>query len=251
MVDIHSHILPGVDDGARTLDQSLAMLDVAARHGTTDIVATPHANSEFRHDDAFLQQRFADLSQAANGSIRLHLGRDFHISYENIQDALRNPARYTINNLNYLMVELPDALTPESLRNVLRRLSDAGMIPVITHPERNAAVQNNLPLLAQCVADGALLQITAQSLLGRFGAEAAHSSSELLRRGLIHFIASDAHDCTDRPPRLDLAHQYIAQRYGEPLADRLCRINPAAALTGQPLESPPAAPSAKWYHFLK
>jgi len=249
LVDIHSHILPGVDDGARTLEESLAMLKVAAQHGTTDIVATPHANSEFRYDPQLIEERFAELSQAAQGIIRVHLGCDFHISFENVQDALQHPTRYAINRINYLMVELPDSVMPAMARDTLSRLRSAGMIPVITHPERNAVVRGRIDTLSQWVEDGCLLQITGQSLLGRFGREAERSSDALLRRGLVHFVASDAHDCENRPPRLDEAYQRVLSRYGSQTAEELFRTNPAEVLTGGALPMSSVAGKRPWYRF--
>ncbi len=251
MVDIHSHILPGVDDGARTLDESLAMLQVAARHGTTDIVATPHANVRFRYNGELIQQRFTELSEAAEDLVRVHLGCDFHISYENVQDALENPTRYTINNLSYLMVELPDLVMPDAARNILSRLRSARMIPVITHPERNVVMQGKVDVLGELVKDGCLLQITGQSLLGRFGPEADRCANTLLRMGLVHFIASDAHDCEDRPPRLDEPYRYVAHRFGDHVAEQLFRINPGLALTGEQLEEGLSPAVRKWYQFWK
>ncbi len=248
MIDIHSHILPGLDDGARTLAESLQMLELAARSGTTDIVATPHANAEFPYDGIRIQTCFAQLSEAAQGMIRLHLGCDFHLSYENVQDALRHPDRYTVNNFSYLMVELADLVVTESAGNVLMRLREAGMIPVITHPERNVVIQRKLDTLREWVQQGCLVQITGQSLVGRFGPEAERSAHELVRSGLAHFVASDGHDCRDRPPRLDEAHRNIAQRYGAKVADRLCRENPAAVVAGEEL---PPVEARKWWRFGK
>lgn len=248
MIDIHSHILPGIDDGAQTLEESIAMLRVAAESGTTDIVATPHANAQFRYDAQRIQQVFSEVCAAADGLLRVHLGCDFHISYENVQDALLHPDRYTINNLCYLMVELPELVMPDAARTVMERLRSAGMIPVITHPERNVAVQNRIDVLRQWVKDGCLLQITGQSLLGRFGAEAERSALTLLKEQLVHFVASDAHDCDDRPPRLDEAHRFLTRMYGAGRADLLCRTNPGKVLRGESLDAPT---DKKWYRFWK
>src|SRR5216684_224303 len=251
MIDIHSHILPDWDDGPRTLEESLRMLTIAAGSGTTGIVATPHANSQYRFDAGVIQQRFHELTAAAGSLIQLHLGCDFHLSYENVQDALQNPSKYTINNKTYLMVELPDLVIAESARSILSRLRSAGIIPVITHPERNTQIQGRLDILNQWVRDGCLLQITAQSLLGRFGLEAERCCHSLLSAKMVHFVASDAHDCEDRPPRLDLAYRHVAQHYGASLAERLFRINPAAVLAGDPLEESRPMTDQPWYRFWK
>src|SRR5262249_17314166 len=102
MVDIHSHILPGLDDGAESFEESLAMLQTAAASGTTDIVATPHANSRFRFDPVEVEKIFSRLSDVNRTPVALHLGCDFHINYENLRDAVENPTKYTINNNRHL-----------------------------------------------------------------------------------------------------------------------------------------------------
>ncbi len=252
MVDIHSHILPGWDDGARTLDESLSMLRIAAERGTTDIVATPHANSEFPYDAGAIQDRFEELRSAAGDLIRVHLGCDFHLSYENVQDAIENPDKYTINHKSYLMVELPDMIAPESARTVMSRLHQSGITCVITHPERNPRLRVRLDVLKECLQEGALVQITGQSLLGRFGSEAKTCAHQMFKQGLVHFIASDAHDCEDRPPRLDLARKYVGDRFGVAEAERLFDTNPRATLSGADIDDNTTEnqePRRKWYSF--
>src|SRR4051812_36338517 len=121
MVDIHSHILWGLDDGADTRETSIAMLKMAAEAGTTDIVATPHANFEYRFDKVLVSQRIAELAEATAGRPRIHSGCDFHLSFENIEDALQTPARYTINDGPYLLVEFPE-FSISHMRQVLDAL---------------------------------------------------------------------------------------------------------------------------------
>ena len=252
MVDIHSHVLYGLDDGARTREDSLAMLRMAAEHGTTDLVCTPHANPTYRFEPDQIAARLAELSEAANGSIRLYSGCDFHLSYENIQDAIDHPSKYTINQSRYLLVEFSDLLIFRNTGDIFYRLGEAGMIPVITHPERNGLLRQRIAEITSWVEEGALVQVTAQSLIGEFGRRAKEFSTLLLDRGLVHFIASDAHDCQRRPPRMDQARAWLAQEYGEPVAEALCVANPRAALTGDPLPRPKAEvvqPKRKWYRF--
>lgn len=249
MIDIHTHVLAGLDDGARALEESVSMLRIAAECGTTDLVATPHANLEFRYDPALIDAKIAELDTASGGIVRLHRGCDFHLSFDNIQDALANPAKYAINGRRYLLVEFPDLLIAKSTAEVFARLGEAGLTPVITHPERNFLLHSRLDELALWVEQGVLVQVTAQSFLGRFGPEAREISRELMRRGLVHFVASDAHDAEDRAPRLDQAYQHVARRYGSGRAEALFQVNPRAAIEGAPLpEQPrPEPPSArKW-----
>jgi protein-tyrosine phosphatase len=240
MIDIHSHVLPGLDDGARTIDESLEMLHLAAASGTTDIVATPHANSEFCFDHAKVKKSFLELAEQSSSFISLHLGCDFHLSYENVSNALNNPSKYTINNTRYLLVELPDLLTPSMVHQGLRQLIRANLIPVITHPERNVSLQCKLDELMHWMADGSLVQVTAQSFLGRFGPIAKNISEKLMSKGLIHFVASDAHDCVDRMPDLSEAYQYVSSRYGTEHANSVFTYNPACAIAGESLASNPS-----------
>jgi len=252
MIDIHSHILPGMDDGPATLEECVAMVRLAAQTGTTDIVASPHASLEFSFDSARVDERIAELSAACGNAPRIYRGCDFHLTYDNIQDALAHPDTYTINRRNYLLVEFPDLLIARSSDEIFARMRGAGIIPVITHPERNWLLQQRLPQLERWVASGCCLQVTAQSLLGRFGRQARRYAWELLRRNLAHFVASDAHDPEDRTPRLDLAYQEIARKLGEAHAERVLVSNPRAALEGQALEwcpEPEPPVRRRWYQF--
>ena len=251
MVDIHSHILPGLDDGSPSLEDSVEMLRIAAAGGTTDIVATPHANSQFTFDPLRVRQKLAELRSAVS-DVRIHSGCDFHLAYENIEDALANPTKYTINHRNYLLVEFSDLIIFHTTADLFRQFHAAGMIPIVTHPERNLLLQKRLESLTEWVSEGARLQVTAQSLLGRFGRRARAFSEKLLKLGLVHFIASDAHDVLDRTPDLSSAFAYVADRYGHAKAQQLYVINPSAVLLGEvlPQNGIVALPKPrKWYQF--
>ncbi len=197
------------------------MLKLAAASGTTDLVATPHANREFPFDLPRIQQTFRELSARSAGILNLHLGCDFHLHMENLQDALANPTKYTINHGPYLMVELPDFLGLSVIRQQLNALLRARIRPIITHPERNFLLQSSLGHLKQWVADGCLLQITAQSFLGRFGASSQRTAESLMNSRLVHVIASDAHDCVDRSPDLAPAYRHVSARWGNTRAQAL------------------------------
>jgi protein-tyrosine phosphatase len=232
MVDIHSHILWGLDDGAETLEESLAMLKLAAESGTTDIVATPHANSQYRYQPEVIRQRIEEASAGLSGKPRIHRGCDFHLSFDNVQDAMENPTKYAINGGPYLLVEFPNSPLAGMTR-VLTTLLDCGVIPIMTHPERQMQLSRINDDFLEWIRMGCLVQVTAQSLLGRFGKHAEESAWEMVRRGLAHFIASVAHDTQDRPPRLDLAFQALSERVGESHARLLSIENPRAVLSGE------------------
>lgn len=251
MIDIHSHILPGLDDGSPDLEQSVAMARMAAEAGTTDIVASPHADLQFEFDPELVESKIAELAGACEGILRIHYGCDFHLYYDNIQDALANPTKYAVNHKRYVLVEVSELLVLRSADEALERMRLAGMLPIITHPERNAVLQRHIDKLASWVAEGCRLQVTAQSLRGSFGRGAKKFSRELLNRGLVHFIASDAHDTERRPPRLDEAYRWVLEEFGAALAQRLFVENPAAVLAGELLPAgeiePPPGPPRKWW----
>jgi protein-tyrosine phosphatase len=243
-----------VDDGAKTLEESVAMLRLAAGNGTTDIVASPHANLEFHFDPEIVASKIAELSSAVNGAIRIHAGCDFHLSFDNIQDSLQHPAKYAINHRRYVLVEFSDLLIPKTTDDVFYQMQAAGMIPIITHPERNMLLQKRLDKLEVWVESGCLLQVTAGSFLGRFGKEAKAFADRLLLKGLAHIVASDAHDAKHRPPLLKEAYQYVAKACGEARAELLFATNPTATLTGDRVETmilEPPRPAKKWYQMWR
>lgn len=230
------------------------MVRMAAEHGTTDLVATPHANPEYRFDPDLNSERLAQISAASGEVLRLHTGCDFHLSFDNIQDAIQNPGKYTIDHKNYLMVEFSDLLIFHNTADIFNRLLDAGMIPVITHPERNSLLRQRLDQIEQWVAAGVRVQVTAQSLTGRFGKRAEAFSKSLLDSGLVHVIASDAHDCEHRPPRMDAAFEWLKVNYSERFATLLCLTNPQAALTGASMvavKESGARQGGKWFQFWR
>lgn len=251
MIDIHSHILFGVDDGAGTIEDSMAMLEMAAQSGTTDIVASPHADPQFAFEPRIVNERLEQLRKAAGDAIRIHSGCDFHLMYDNIQDALRNPAKYSINGLGYLLVEFSDLIIFHNTEDVFERMQNAGLTPIVTHPERNPLLRQRGDRIERWVQSGVLIQVTGQSFFGRFGNAAKRSADDLADKGLVHFVASDGHDIHHRPPKLDEAFEYIARRYGDAAAERLFRTNPGAVIAGRPLPEAEEAPARrrKWYQL--
>ena len=174
------------------------------------------------------------------------------LQLDNIEDAVANPEKYTINHKCYLLVEFSNLGTLHGAVGILDRLLDAGMVPVITHPERHAVLQRRTDDLADWVGRGCAIQVTAASHTGLFGRKAQASAQELLKRGLTHFIASDAHDCKVRRPCLHEAYAQLADEWGEEAIRPLFVENPRATLTGEPLEfefAPAISKTRKWYRF--
>lgn len=240
-----------MDDGSKTLDESIEMLRLAAASGTSDIVASPHANHQFKFDPEIIADKLEELRSAAAGIVRIHTGCDFHLSFDNIQDALQDPSKYAINHKKYVLVEFSDLLIPKTTDDVFYEMQSAGMIPIITHPERNMLLQKRLEKLEEWAEAGCLLQVTAQSFLGRFGKHAKTFADLLLEKGLVHIVASDAHDTVHRPPSLKEAYEYVSKEYGPARAEMLFVKNPGATLTGARLEEyrDEPASSKKWYQF--
>ena len=256
MIDIHNHLLHGLDDGADSFETSVAMARLARTAGTTDIVATPHSNVFYPYDSELVKQRIRELQGAVGEELKIHRGCDFHLSAHNIQMAVRDTRRFSINGLGYLLVEFPEVAALQGIEQIFETLREAGLTPVITHPERNPYLVADFSRLTRWVDNGIYLQVTAQSLFGdRFGAETAPWCAKALKMGLVHFVASDAHDERVRPPRLDQAKAHLELQYGDEYAQLLLVTHPGAVIEGRSLVPgrvfPPQKRERKWFHFRR
>lgn len=237
MVDIHCHILPGIDDGPQSWELTAEMCRVAILDGITHIVATPHCNHEFAYDRDRYTEMLGELSDAAEGKLTFSLGCDLHFSYDNIQDALAHPRRYTIGESQYLLVEFSDFGIPPEVKQGLLLISSGGMVPIITHPERNRSLLNKPEIVLELAEQGCLVQVTANSFTGYWGSRSQKMAEWLLKRQAIHVIASDAHDPARRPPVLSEARKAVTELAGAEVADALLVGNPAAIVDGESLPS--------------
>jgi protein-tyrosine phosphatase len=239
MVDIHHHLLPGLDDGAKSFEVSIEMARIAAADGITHIVCTPHANGTYAFDPIVNAAKTDELrGMLASKGLVITLGRgcDFHLSYDNVRAAKADPTRYSINGQGYLLVELPDYGLPPGLTETFYELQLAGLTPILTHPERNPTLVTEPSRMADWLRGGVLVQVTADSLTGHKGKPAQRMAHDLLEKRWVHFLASDAHNTTSRPPRMRDAHDLVANKYGSSYARSLCVTNPLAVFTGKPFE---------------
>jgi len=235
MVDIHCHILPDIDDGPESWEVTAEMCRIAAADGITHIVATPHCNDEFLYDRNLYAEMLGELYDAAGGRIGFSLGCDFHLSQENVRNALAHPQRYTIGESQYLLVEFDDYKIPPSVKQDLFSLSSNGMVPIVTHPERNPVLLRKPEMVLEMVEQGCLAQVTANSFTGFWGKPSQKMAEWLLQREAIHVVASDAHDPRHRRPVLSQAREVIAELAGGAVADALVTHNPAAIVEGKSL----------------
>ena len=235
MVDIHSHILPEVDDGSKSWETSVAMCRMAAADGITHQVATPHANDRYHYDRPYLQGLVAHLQQLVGNAPTLSLGYDFHLSYDNLQDVLANPARYAIEGSHYMLVELSNYSIPHQITDCFMKLGDCGITAVITHPERNQILRENLQRVVEWAEQGCVIQMTGSALTGFWGERPELIARWLLDRSAVHILASDGHETKRRIPTLSAAHTVAAKIVGSEYADALVVGNPAAIVKGIPI----------------
>jgi protein-tyrosine phosphatase len=204
MIDLHSHILPGIDDGARDLDASVAMGRAAVEGGVEAIVATPHISGEYQNDPLTFASRVGAVQAALDAAgvpLRVHTGGEIaHSMFHDLsEDALRACA---LGGRNWLLLEAPFGGPMPFIDRMVYDLQVRGFQVLLAHPERIGAFQRDIGLLQKLVDQGCLCSVTAGSVAGHFGASVKRFSGELFARGLVHNLASDAHDHEHRSPAL-------------------------------------------------
>ena len=235
-VDIHCHLLPDLDDGARSYDDALSMARMAVTDGIRVIIATPHQLGSYTHNEGDeIRRRVAQLQQFLEDHrvpLRVLPGADVRVDGEMFA-LLRGGRVLTLGDHGrHVLLELPHELYLP-LDDALDNLHRLGMVGVLSHPERNQGLLRQPRLVEPLVERGCLMQITAGSLTGTFGDRARAMAEWLLERDLVHFVATDAHGPNSRRPLLGAAHQRVAELVGRERADRLCRINPGAVARGE------------------
>jgi protein-tyrosine phosphatase len=242
MIDLHCHILPGVDDGAQSLEEAAAMCRLAAQDGCEAMVATPHPRrGEWWNADRESLAALADeLQDTVEPGFRVYLGGEVHVDSGLLAEVEKLPGGsiLPLAGSRYLLIELDSQGTATEAIHLVHELSVAGWRPIIAHPELIPWLAPDPALVERLVALGATTQVTAMSVTGDFGRRPQNDVFSLLDAGLVHFVASDSHGVRRRPPGLRRACDLIAGRWGRDVAWRLVDDNPRAVVTDRPLPEP-------------
>lgn len=240
-VDIHSHILPGIDDGAADTDAALDMLELSLAEGGDNItLVTPHyICGSLKNDRSIVVDKLAELKSAAAErglKVNLHCGNEIFLSTE-VPELLNNDEICTLAGSSYVLVELPMMSVPDYADEVLYRLKLHGYKPIIAHPERNHQIMSDPNILYDFVCKGIYSQVNASSLKGVYGKKVMEIALNLIRHNLVHFVASDAHSCRGRSPKLQRAYNMVNTCFGKKTADRLFTENGLAVLGNRAIEA--------------
>ncbi|MEW5806656.1 MAG: CpsB/CapC family capsule biosynthesis tyrosine phosphatase [Acidobacteriota bacterium] len=239
VIDIHCHILPGLDDGIETMEDAIKACRIARKDGISGLVATPHFREGFFYaTPTVIMESISLLKEAiAREGIDLDIfpGSEVHIT-DNIPGKIKDGSIITMNMTGrYLLLELPYQQYPVEFEKVIFSLKLAGITPILSHPERVKYFNDDIRRVAQAVELGSFVQITSSSIMGHFGEEVRDFSRECAARGLVHIIASDSHDTRSRAPELMEAYHAMATIVGEEDAFRMISDNPLAIVEGKEL----------------
>jgi protein-tyrosine phosphatase len=241
LIDIHHHCLPGVDDGPADWDDALALCRMAADDGIDTIIATPHVmRGRWQNTSrAALEEIAAELRSRLNDSPRILLGSEYFFAHDVAEVLASGNSIIPLAGSKYILIEFAAHGIPPLVDQPLYRMQLDGWVPVIAHPERNAAFQAKPENLASLVRLGAKTQVTAASLIGEFGPEARQAAFDWIASGMVHAIASDAHNIKKRPPRMTAAFAAVRNAAGDDVANALFHDNPRAIVEGRGLAFEP------------
>ena len=240
MIDLHCHILPGLDDGSPDMEVSLAMARLAAKDGISDIVATPHLfrGASNLTDFGLLAKKHKEFQAALEREaipLAIHCGVEIRFSHNLLEEIKTHRRNLVLAGSSYIFVEFPFDYVYTGAKDVFFQVMSEGLIPIVTHPERISTFISHPELLYEMVEMGALVQANAGSLLGHYGSRTRDAVMLFLRLNLVHFIASDGHNTDSRPPVLSAAVRSAEPIVGPEAAGAMVRDNPRAVLEDKPL----------------
>lgn len=240
MIDIHTHILPGIDDGSQTMSDSIRMAQIAADSGVDALIVTPHCNIEGLYENYYddaLVKRFRALETMIKEEkipLDLYLGMEIY-GTEEVPELLRKGRLVTLNQSRYLLLEFSFRKDLLLIDFIISEIKEQGYIPVIAHPERYPFVQKHPDIVYQWIDQGCAIQINKGSILGNFGFSARNTALYLLEYHLVSFIASDAHSPLQRTTDLSRVYQYIKSKYSEKYTEILFKENPRRVIEDKDL----------------
>lgn len=239
MIDLHSHILPGIDDGAKIIEDSIEMAQIAVSNGTTVITATPHViEGRWMPEWSTIQKLCAELAhELKREKIALTIipGAEVALNMD-ILDLIEGPGPYCINGGRYMLVELPATHIPQYTNEFFFTLQARGISPILAHPERHPEIARNPGLIVEWVNKGILMQVNGPSLVGKMGDRAMKTAEILLSSKLVHFFGSDAHSPRARTPRLADAQDKAAALVGADMTRQMFVTNSTAILNDEDVE---------------
>lgn len=242
MIDIHAHIIPGLDDGSQDIGTSMLMAEMAADSGVTKIIATPHCNQSGMYENYVSEKllrymdRFREEVEREDIGLKIGLGMEIFCSRE-VPRLLKEKKLLTLNGSRYVLVEFGFRVDSSRMERMLFPIMDAGFVPIIAHPERYFDLQDKPDIIDDWMHEGMGIQINKGSFFGRFGRDAYSFAHTLLRNGLVTCIASDAHGVESRTTDMTDILEFIATEYSEELADLLLVENPGRIFKDKPLLS--------------
>lgn len=243
MIDLHCHILPGIDDGAPDLETALAMARIAVADGITVTACTPHNHPGVydNHGPAIKLAMVAFQRELDNAGISLRLicGSDVHIA-EDLVEGLNSGRVASLNDSHYFLFEPPHHIAPPRMEAVVFDVMLADYTPILTHPERLTWIEDHYDAIVRLAGRGVLMQITGGSVTGRFGKRPKYWSERMLDEGLVHILATDAHNLRNRKPVLSEARDAVAERLSESEAIAMVQSRPARIMEDAPPEAVPS-----------
>lgn len=245
MIDLHCHILPGLDDGASDLEAALAMARIASADGIKAIACTPHlVPGVYNNTGPVIRaavERLQDDIAKTGIALRLTFGADIHIA-PGLVGQLRSGQALSLNGTRYFLFEPTHHIAPPRMEDQVFGLLAAGYVPILTHPERLTWIENHYATVKRLARSGVLMQLTAGSLTGRFGSRPRYWAERILDEGLCHIVATDAHDPRRRPPHLAEARDVVARRFGDEEALNTVLTRPLGILNNVAPGELPALP---------
>lgn len=233
MIDIHCHILPNVDDGSESLEESIEMAKIAESEGITKIVNTSHCHFDFKYkkgNELKLElEKFNQALKEENINIEVLLGNELYYTSDLIE-RFNELDFFSMNNSKYILMEFSPINFPKNIEDVIYEIKIRGYIPIIAHAERYKQVQEDVNIVLDCIKEGALIQVNASSILGKNGEKAEDTSKKLLDNNMVHFVATDAHSSNRRRPLIKDSYNYILKNYGKEVSEKLFIENPTAVI---------------------